>query len=160
MNSRKLWWPLADNDQSQQEKFFRWMGKKRLLTGESARTRKNIRMVKKLMCWLLCIWDKDMWKAHQVNVIRHQQILRVKEDGHKSIFLQFCRCYLNILIAQFTLGSAFHKGRPVILGWKKILGLKKNIRVKMSKHIPIVNCWASDLQPDDISSTIPWKKLI
>ena len=119
MNSRKLWWPLADNDQSQQEKFFRWMGKKRLLTGESARTRKNIRMVKKLMCWLLCIWDKDMWKAHQVNVIRHQQILRVKEDGHKSIFLQFYRSYLNISIAQFTPGSAFHKGKPVLLGWKK-----------------------------------------
>ena len=125
MNSRKLWWPLADNDQSQQEKFFRWMGKIRLSTGESASTRKNRRMVKKLMCWLLCIWDKDMWKAHQVNVIRHQQILRVKEDGHKSIFLQFYRSYLNISIAQFTPGSAFHKGRRAILGWKNILGWKK-----------------------------------
>ena len=153
MNSRKLWWPLADNDQSQQEKFFRWMGKKRLLTGESARTRKNIRMVKKLMCWLPRIWDKDMWKAHQVNVIRHQQILRVKEDGHKSIFLQFYRSYLNISIAQFTLGWAFHKGKPAILGWK-------NIWMKMSKHIPIANCWSSDLPPDGISTTIPWKKLI
>ena len=114
---------------------------------------KNQRMVKKLMYWLLCIWDKDMWKAHQVNVIRHQQFLRLNKDGRKSIFLQFYRCYLNISIAEFTLGSAFHEGKPAILGWK-------NIGMKMSKHIPIANCWASDLPPDDISSTIPWKKLI
>ena len=85
---------------------------------------KNRRRVKKLMYWLLCIWVKDMWtcglwKAHQVNVIRHQQFLRLNKDGHKSIFLQFYRCYLNISIAEFTLGSAFHEGKPVILGWKK-----------------------------------------
>ena len=157
MNSRKLWWPLAVNDQNQQEMFFRWVGKRWLLTGESARTRKTERW------WTN--WPADcfasgtgirtcgLWKAHQVNVIWHQRILQLTKDGHKSIFLQFYRCYLNISIAQFTLGWAFHKGKPAILGWK-------NIWMKMSKHIPIANCWSSDLPPDGISTTIPWKKLI
>ena len=101
------------------KKCFSLDGKEMTVDRRIRKDQKKTRMVKKLMCWLLCIWDKDMWKAHQVNVIRHQQILRVKEDGHKSIFLQFYRSYLNISIAQFTPGSAFHKGKPVLLGWKK-----------------------------------------
>ena len=155
MNSRKLWWPLADNDQGQQEMFFvEWGSDDCWRANPEGPEENNRRMVKKLMYWLLCIWDKDMWKAHQVNVIRHQQFLRLNKDGRKSIFLQFYRCYINISTAELTLRSAFHKGKPAILGWKK------NIVMKMSKHIPIANCWASDLPPDDISSTIPWKKLI
>ena len=107
------------------KKCFSLDGKEMTVDRRIRKDQKKTRMVKKLMCWLLRIWDKDMWKAHQVNVIRHQQILRVKEDGHKSIFLQFYRSYLNISIAQFTPGSAFHKGRRAILGWKNILGRKK-----------------------------------
>merc|ERR1719318_1422882 len=67
-------------------------------------------------------------------LLTHQQFLRLNKDGHKSIFLQFYRCYLNISIAEFTLGSAFHKGKPAY--W----GEKKDILMKMSKHIPIANC--------------------
>ena len=94
---------------------------------------KNQRMVKKLMYLLLCIKDKDMWKAHQVNVIRHQQFLRLNKDGLKSIFLQFYRCYLNISIAEFTLGSAFHEGKPAILGWKKYWD--ENVKTYSHRHL-------------------------
>ena len=125
MNSRKLWWTLADNDQGQQEMFFvEWGSDDCWRANPEGPEENNRRMVKKLMYWLLCIWEKDMRKAHQVNVIRHQQFLRLNKDGHKSIFLQFYRCYLNISIAEFTLGSAFHEGKPAILGWKKILWWK------------------------------------
>ena len=111
--------------------FFRWVGKRWLLTGQSA-FRKDQKKTERWWTnrpWLLCIWDWDMWtcglwKAHQVNVIRHQRILQLNKDGHKSIFLQFYRCYINISTAELTLRSAFHKGKPAILGWKKILWWK------------------------------------
>ena len=145
MNSRKLWWPLAVNDQNQQEMFFRWVGKRWLLTGESARTRKTERW------WTN--WPADcfastgtgirtcgLWKAHQVNVIRHQRILQLNKDGHKSIFLQFYRCYINISTAELTLRSAFHKGKPAILGWKKILWWKcQNIFLSPIAELVISN---------------------